>query len=147
MMQGAKATAFSLRMTSAAAFLLPALALWVPSGYSYAALLLLLGALCFAPAWLRRGPDRYTLGLCLLMVGMGCMWFVLTLDVGVNRWDKGIKWLLGALCLLYLAAYPPRPPFFRAGLPIGCVGMGGLALWQVCHLGLDRANGFTNAIQ
>ncbi|HRL99383.1 MAG TPA: O-antigen ligase family protein [Acidovorax sp.] len=147
MMQGAKATAFSLRMTSAAAFLLPALALWVPSGYSYAALLLLLGALCFAPAWLRRGPDRYTLGLCLLMVGMGCMWFVLTLDVGVNRWDKGIKWLLGALCLLYLAAYPPRPSFFRAGLPIGCVGMGCLALWQVFHLGLDRANGFTNAIQ
>ena len=43
-------------LASAAAFLVPGLARWVPSGYSYAALLLLLGAVCFAPLWPRRKP-------------------------------------------------------------------------------------------
>ncbi|QTD45165.1 O-antigen ligase family protein [Ottowia testudinis] len=137
----------AVRGNTAAAFLLPALALWVPSGYSYAALLMLLGAVCFAPAWLRHKPDRATWGLAMLMVGMGCMWFMLTVDTGVNRWDKGLKWLLGAWCLLYLTACPPRPQAFLAGLPIGCAGMGLLALWQVWGLGMERATGYTNAIQ
>ena len=55
-----------LHMTTLAAFLLPALALWVPSGYSYSALILLLGALIFSPVWLRRRPDRATLGLAVI---------------------------------------------------------------------------------
>lgn len=137
----------SSRLTSAAAFLLSALALWVPSGYSYAALLFLLGAIIFAPVWLRRPIDKETIGLALLLTGMGCMWFLLSLDSGANRWDKGVKWLLGTVCLIYLSASPPHPKAFVSGLPIGCVGMGTLALWQVFHLELERANGYTNAIQ
>ena len=142
-----KAPALAVRTTTAAAFLLPALALWVPSGYSYAALLLLLGALCFAPVWLRRRPDAATLGLALLMLGMGCLAFLMSLQTDMTRWDKPLKWSLGALCLLYVAACPPRPAAFLAGLPFGCVGMGALALWQVERLGFDRATGYTNAIQ
>lgn len=134
-------------MTTLAAFLLPALALWVPSGYSYGALVLLLGALIFCPVWLRRRPDGATLGLALLLVGMGCMWFVLSLDVGTSHWDKGLKWLLGAVSLLFVVAYPPRLRAFNLGLPIGCIGMGLLALWQTQVLGLARATGYTNAIQ
>lgn len=142
-----KAAELSKRTTTAAVFLLPALALWVPSGYSYAAALLLLGAVCFAPVWLRRRPDGATLGLVVLILGMGCLTFLLSLEAGVNRWDKALKWLLGALCLLYITASPPRPGAFLAGLPIGCIGMGGLAMWQAWGLGLERATGFTNAIQ
>lgn len=134
-------------MTTLAAFLLPALALWVPSGYSYGALVLLLGALCFAPAWLRRKPEGLTLGLALLLAGMGGMWFLLSLDGGTARWDKGLKWLLGAFSLLFAVAYPPRPHAFTIGLPIGCIGMGALALWQTLGLGMERATGYTNAIQ
>lgn len=136
-----------LHMTTLAAFLLPALALWVPSGYSYGALVLLLGALIFCPVWLRRRPDGATLGLALLLVGMGCMWFVLSLDVGTSHWDKGLKWLLGAVSLLFVVAYPPRLRAFNLGLPIGCIGMGLLALWQTQVQGLARATGYTNAIQ
>ena len=33
------------------------------------------------------------------------------------------------------------------GLPIGCIGMGTLALWQTLGLGMERATGYTNAIQ
>ena len=142
-----RAMALSARTTTVAAFLLPALALWVPSGYSYAALLLLLGAVCFAPTSLRRWPGGITLGLALLLLGMGCMAYLLALDTGVSRWDKALKWYLGALCLLYITASPPPPRAFLAGLPIGCFGMGALALWQVLGLGLERATGYTNAIQ
>ena len=134
-------------VTALAAFLLAALAIWVPSGYSYAAVLLLLGALCFAPRWLRQPPEPATLKLALLFAGMGCMWFLLSLDHGAARWDKGIKWLLGIPCLLFVVAYPPPPKAFIAGVPLGCIGMGGLALWQTAGQGLERATGFTNAIQ
>lgn len=134
-------------LASLAAFLLPALALWVPSGYSYGAVLLLLGALCLAPRWLRQRPEPQTLWLAVLFTGMGCMWFLLSLDVGAARWDKGGKWLLGVPCLFFICAYPPRPGAFAAGLPIGCIGMGALAAWQTWGKGLERATGFTNAIQ
>jgi O-antigen ligase len=134
-------------MTTLAAFLLPALALWVPSGYSYGALVLLLGALCFAPVWLRLKPDGATMGLALLLAGMGGMWFLLSLDTGPAHWDKGLKWLLGAVSLLFAVAYPPRPRAFTLGLPIGCIGMGVLALWQTQGLGMERATGYTNTIQ
>jgi len=136
-----------LHLTTLAAFLLPALALWVPSGYSYGALLLLLGSLCFAPVWLRRCPGAGTTGLALLMLGMGGMWFLLSLDTGFGRWDKGLKWMLGALCLLFAVQYPPRPRAFMLGLPIGCIGMGVLGLWQTLGQGMERATGYTNAIQ
>lgn len=134
-------------VTSLAAFLLAALAIWVPSGYSYGAALLLLGALCSAPRWLRQRPEPATVWLAILFTGMGCMWFLLSLDVGAARWDKGSKWLLGVPCLLFLVVYPPRPQAFVWGLPIGCIGMGALAAWQTWGQGLERVGGYTNAIQ
>ena len=42
-----------LRQTSLAAFLVPALALWLPSGYGWGTALLIVGALLGAPYWLR----------------------------------------------------------------------------------------------
>lgn len=137
----------AFKLASLAAFLLPTLALWVPSGYSYAAVLLLLGALLCAPRWLRQRTDPQTIWLAVLFAGMGCMWFLLSLDTGVARWDKGSKWLLGVPCLFFIAAYPPWPRAFMAGLPVGSMGMGVLAAWQTWHQELERATGFTNAIQ
>jgi len=85
--------------------------------------------------------------LAVLLCAMGGMWFLLSLDSGFARLDKGLKWLLGVPCLLFLVAFPPRPQAFFAGLPIGCTGMGLLALWQAWGQDLERASGFTNAIQ
>ncbi|HRM48883.1 MAG TPA: O-antigen ligase family protein [Alicycliphilus sp.] len=135
------------KLTTLATFLLAALAIWVPSGYSYGAVLLLAGALFYAPRWLRSRPERRTLWLALLLVCMGCMWFFLSLDRGMGRWDKGIKWLLGVPCLLFIAAFPPRPQAFFWGLPVGCIGMGSLAMWQAWAQGMERPEGYTNAIQ
>ena len=44
------------KLTTLATFLLAALAIWVPSGYSYGAVLLLAGALFYAPRWARSRP-------------------------------------------------------------------------------------------
>lgn len=136
------------QLTTLAAFLVPGLALWLRSGYSYGAALMLLGALCFAPRWLRRRPDPGTLWLAALLCAMGVMWFGLSqLEVPLARWDRPVKFVLGAVCLLFVAACPPRAQAFQWGLVVGGMGAGALGLWQVYGQGMERATGYTNAIQ
>jgi len=132
----------------AGAFLLPALALWLPSGYSWGAALLLLGALRFAPRWLRCRPDAATGVLAALLCLMALLWYQLSaLEHTAGRWDRPLKFVLAAVCLLFAAAFPPRPAAFVRGLMAGCTGAGVLALWQVYGQHMARASGFTNAIQ
>lgn len=141
-----KATPLSLQVTTLATFLLPALALWVQTGPSYSAALLLLGTLCFVPHWIKVRPAPGTWMLALLLLAMAALWCELTTQQGAGRLDRPLKWALGALCLFYATACPPRPAAFFLGLPIGCMGMGALALWQVFGQGMERATGYTNAI-
>lgn len=140
------------QLTTLAAFLVPALALTVSSGYSYGALLLLLGALAAAPQWATREPDTGAVVLAVLMVGMGLFWFILAYpEGGWNQWDRPMKFFLSAVCLVFVAACPPRPRASFWGLLVGCAGAGAVALWQVGVEGAPRASGFpsgrTNAIQ
>ncbi len=134
------------QLTSLVAFLIPALALWVRTGPSYGAALLLLGSLIFLPRWIKKRPAAGTWALALVLLCMTVLWWELTAQEGFHRWDKPIKWALGAFCLFYATAFPPRPAAFFLGLPIGCIGMCGLALWQVFIQGMGRATGFTSAI-
>lgn len=140
------------QLTTLAAFLVPALAVAVASGYSYGALLLLLGALAALPHWIARKPDGRSLVFAALIVGMGSFWFILAYpEPGWNQWDRPMKFYLGAVCLLFVVACPPRPSASFWGLLVGCIGAGGVALWQVWMEGQPRASGFptgrTNAIQ
>jgi len=140
------------QLTTLAAFLVPALAVTVASGYSYGALLLLLGALASLPHWITRKPELRSVVLGVLMVGMGSFWFILAYpESGWNQWDRPMKFYLAAVCLMFLVACPPRPSASFWGLLVGCVGAGGVALWQVWVEGQPRASGFpsgrTNAIQ
>jgi O-antigen ligase len=134
------------KLTALVAFLIPALALWVRTGPSYGAALLLLGSLVFLPQWIKVRPSSGTWALAFVLSCMAVLWWVLTAQSGFHRWDKPIKWALGALCLFFAAAFPPKPAAFFLGLPIGCLGMTGLAIWQVYGQGLSRATGFTSAI-
>ena len=140
------------QLTTLAAFLVPALALTVSSGYSYGAVLLLIGALAALPHWATRRPDPRAAVLAVLMIGMGFFWLILAFpEGGWNQWDRPMKFFLAALCLLFVVACPPRPCAAFWGLLVGCAGAGAVAIWQVGVEGAPRASGFpsgrTNAIQ
>ncbi|RMX18469.1 O-antigen ligase domain-containing protein [Vandammella animalimorsus] len=138
------------RATSAATFLVPALALWLPSGYSWGALLLLLLALGNLYHWPRTLPrlDAGSWLLAATILVMGLMWALQgDAQAGAARWDRFSKYALALPCLGYALAHPPSAQALEKGLLAGCLGAGGIALWQVYGLGMARAAGHTNAIQ
>lgn len=136
------------RCANVGAFMVPGLALWLPSGYSYGAVLLLLAALASTPMWWRRPAPRAACWLAASFVCMAGLWM---LDVGM-AWGMGsmerpIKYLLATLCIFYLMAFAPGAAWLRMGIAAGAVGGGLIGFYQVGLLGLERANGYTNAIQ
>lgn len=135
-------------LTTLAAVLVPGLALWLRSGYSYGAGLMTLGALCFLPRWVVRRQLAGTWLLAGLFLGMAVMWYSLSeLDGGLGQWDRPLKFMLGAFSLMFAMCYPPTARIFLWGIPLGSAGAGAMALWQVGIQGMDRATGYTNAIQ
>ncbi|WP_087743022.1 MULTISPECIES: O-antigen ligase family protein [unclassified Acidovorax] len=136
------------RCASIGAFMVPGLALWLPSGYSYGAVLLLLAALASAPMWWRNPVPRAAWWLTAAFVAMAGLW---TLDVG-TAWGMGsmerpTKYLLALPCMFYLLTFAPRVSWLWAGIAVGAVGAGLIGFYQVGMRGLERANGYTNAIQ
>ena len=136
------------QLSSAGAFMVPALALWLPSGYSWGALLLLLCALASAPQWLGRPVARST---WWLVASVLCMLAIALLDVGIpwelGRFDKPGKYLLALPCIFCLQAFPPDPAWLWRGVFAGACGSGLIALYQTLVQALPRATGYTNAIQ
>ncbi|ART56404.1 polymerase [Acidovorax carolinensis] len=133
---------------SLGAFMVPGLALWLPSGYSHGALLLLLAALASAPTWWRRPAPRAAWWLMAAFLCMAGLWM---LDVG-TAWGMGsmerpVKYLLALPCMFYLMTFRPRAAWLWTGIAVGAMGGGLVGLYQTGVLGLPRANGYTNAIQ
>ena len=136
------------RCASAGAFMVPGLALWLPSGYSYGAVLLLLAALASAPVWWRRPAPPAAWWLTAAFSCMAALWL---LDVGAawgwGSMDRPAKYLLALPCIFYLMTFEPRASWLWMGVAVGAVGSGLVGLYQALVLALPRANGFTNAIQ
>ena len=128
--------------------MVPGLALWLPSGYSWGAVLLLLGAAASAPLWLRQPVARPSWWLLACMAAMLGIWL---LDVGLPlsaaKFDRPVKYLLALPCVLYALAFPPQLRWLWRGIFTGACGSGLLALYQTGVQGLLRATGYTNAIQ
>jgi len=135
-----------------------ALALVVPSGYSFGAMLLTAAGLTLGiGAVLRpRSPlfKRPSLGtnerIVLWVMALFFLSWLLEILLGdriARGLDKPLRVVYAALALLALLRYPARPVFFWGGLALGAILSGGLAMWQffVPHMG--RAEGFSNAIQ
>jgi len=141
---------YGMRLASAAAFLVPGLALWLPSGYSYGVVVLLLGALLFMGRWPRRLRPLGGAGwMALSIVAMGVFW-LLDARSGRSDWggfDRPTKYLLALPCLFFLHAYAPRARWLWWGIVVGAVGSGLTALYQRYGLHLPRSTGYTNAIQ
>ncbi|WP_304525740.1 O-antigen ligase [Halomonas sp. I5-271120] len=135
--------------TSACVFLLSALALVIPSGYSVGPALLVLASLTI---WAARPvsdiqrEDFLIMGALAVFGLVGCLEVVLD-GQGTSGFDKPSRYLLAIPVLLVLLRYPPRQMAFWSGLAIGALGSGSLAAWQKFVEGAARADGSTNAIQ
>lgn len=136
------------RCANVGAFMVPGLALWLPSGYSYGAVLLLLAALASASMWWARPAPRAAWWLTAAFCSMAALWI---LDVGAawgwGSMDRPVKYLLALPCIFYLMVFKPRTAWLWTGIAVGAVGSGLVGLFQIYGLDLPRANGFTNAIQ
>lgn len=160
---------WAARCSAAAAFLVPALALSAPSGYSWGAVLILCAAALSVRAWLGQRVQASTVLLALCMVALAAVWGVeANLAAGWSTLDRPSKFLLAIPCLMFLAWCRPPARWIAAGVLAGAVGAGvtALAQWHGCHAGLQvgglysaercwivvsptdaRVSGYTNAIQ
>lgn len=146
----AERSAFCSQSSNWAVFLVPGLALWLPSGYGIGIFCLLLFAIFCWRSWWSRPRSSSDHALTCLIAVIALSWTVQTgPHPGISAFslETGIKHLLAIPCLYFLLACAPRPRFLWAGLACGGIGSGLLALIQRYGLHADRASGFTNAIQ
>lgn len=138
-----------VRYTSFAVFLLFAIALIIPSGFSLGAVMLVLGALALIknrPAFALNRQDK-------LLIGAFIAYFVINAVLNAlhhapgREYDAPARFILAVIALLLLLRYPPKPSYLWSGLAIGGIGAGVYAMWQVFGIGMERADGSTNAIQ
>jgi O-antigen ligase len=150
---GPRAARFFTAACSLSVFLMPALSLALPSGYSFGAALLLLLSLAALPHWIGRPlPDarwRWVIASFLLMAASWQMDSLLSHN-GWRGADKPVKYLLMVPCIYFVARFPPREAALWAGSAWGAIGAGLLAIVQKSTgwmLEAGRAGGWTNAIQ
>ncbi|WP_108444437.1 O-antigen ligase family protein [Halomonas denitrificans] len=135
--------------TSLAVFLLGAIALIVPSGYSLGAVMLLLGSsvlLFKRPVLGLTRQDWLVIAALSAYTAIGVFeaWWD---GQGTSGIDKPIRFLLSVPAMLLVMAYPPRLAWMWSGLAIGAIGAGGWASWQKLVEGAWRASGHTHVIQ
>lgn len=139
------------RVITLAAFMLPALSLSVPSGYSWGALLLCVGAVGALFNAHRESRPRGALVQFAVAVGlMGLLYAADAQTVQGWRWnglDRSLKFALVLLALAAVVTSPVQPRALKWGIWTGALGAGATAAYQVLWQGLPRAAGYTNAIQ
>ena len=144
----AAAPSLALRVSQLVAFLVPGLALAVPSGYSIGPTVLALAALVFMRQWWRDPWDKRACWLGGTLAAMGVLW-----ALSFDGWsltsgsDQLLKYLLAILGLGFLQHYAPKVRSLGWGMLAGALGAGMVAVYQTGWQLLHRATGFTNAIQ
>ncbi|CEP36891.1 Lipid A core-O-antigen ligase [Halomonas sp. R57-5] len=139
----------SIFYASASVFIFGALSLVVPSGYSFGAVLLLIGGLALP---LLRPQFFISRRDCFVMTTMALYAFTIILlawfyDEGSRAYDRPSRLLLAIPALLFLLANPPRLSAMWSGFALGAIGAGGWALCQKLLLNTVRAGGYTHVIQ
>ena len=112
--------------TSLAVFLLSAIALIVPSGYSLGAVMLLLGSVVLLvkqPTLELNRQDWLVMAALVAYAAIGMLeaWWD---GQGTRGIDKPIRFLLAVPAMLLVMAYPPRLSWLWSGLAIGAIGAG-----------------------
>lgn len=132
------------------AFLFGALALTVPSGYSYGPSLLLLASLCFF------GVKRFswTLPPEIKLIGFSMLLYFIVMAISVwldggkiSEIDRPSRALMAAAMLPLLTSVPVQLPLLLSGFGIGAILAFGIAVYDKFVLGYDRAFGDVMPIQ
>ncbi|MDQ7727267.1 O-antigen ligase family protein [Halomonas sp. SpR8] len=136
-------------LTNIAVFLLGAIALVVPSGYSIGAVILLtagLGLLVSArvPALLKQDALVISVLIAYATVAIAEVWWD---GQGSRGLDRPIRFILAIPALLWILWLPPRLAFVWSGFATGAIAAGSWAFWQKFVEGAWRAGGFTHVIQ
>ncbi|MFI0471715.1 O-antigen ligase family protein [Halomonas sp. HMF6819] len=137
------------RYISACVFLMGALSLIVPSGYSVGAALLLIASGCLLSRRIGFAPlgreDKWIIAvMCLYGATVGVLSLI---ELGPRGFDRPSRFLLAVPVLLLILRCPPRLSWLWSGLALGAIGSGSWALWQNLALGQGRADGFIYVIQ
>lgn len=135
--------------TGAAVFLLVAIALVVPSGYSLGAVLLLLAGVGLivtgrVPTLTKQDGAIIAVLVAYAAITMLEAWWD---GQGSRGFDKPSRFLLAIPALFWVLRYPPKLAFLWSGVAVGAISAGSWAGWQKLVLGVDRAQGHIQVIQ
>ncbi|MGP5309391.1 O-antigen ligase family protein [Vreelandella alkaliphila] len=136
-------------LTSVAIFLLGALALVIPSGYSLGAVVLFFAGVGLLI--MRRLPhltvqDRWVIAalMAYALVSLAEAWWD---SQGSRGIDKPIRFILAVPAMWWVIAHPPKLAFLWGGIAVGAISAGSWAGWQKLVEGVARAGGHTHVIQ
>jgi O-antigen ligase len=130
-------------------FLCGALALVVPSGYTYGPVFLLLialGYLFVRPYPVLNAADKYLLAALVTYFLVGAITNAAH-HLPSRNYDNASRFLLAIPVLLLLLRFPVKPIYLLSGIALGALGAGYVALMDFYVHGELRAGGFNNPIQ
>jgi O-antigen ligase len=141
-------------LVTGAAFALPAFSLGLPSGYSWGALMLVLAgfvALLSGGArtcWQLSHWRWFSIAVAL----MGLVWLLrIDIDWGqpltIEAFGRIAKYALALIAIAAVCRKPPPIGWLKLGCWTGAWFAGLTAAWQIHVQGMERASGYTNAIQ
>ncbi|WP_404463364.1 O-antigen ligase family protein [Vreelandella aquamarina] len=144
-----RAAAFPPQLTSIAVFLLTAVCLVLPSGYSIGAVILLVvgvGLIISRRLPILTKQDLWVIAalVAYALVGMLEAWWD---GQGGRGFDKPSRFILAIPALLWVLRYPPKLTYLWSGIAVGAISAGTWGGWQKLVEGVGRAQGHTHVIQ
>jgi len=134
----------SLRWQNVGTFLFFSLAFAIPSGYSYGAVLLLVGA-ALSFRWADLNQLRFSAFLLLFaFLSYSVVWGIdgVLRGEGVRELDRPLRFLLAGLVFVPLRLRPPSLVSVAAGIGLGGLSAGFVACYDLVFNGLTRPHGF-----
>lgn len=144
-----RAAALPCQYSNIAVFLLTAVCLAIPSGYSLGAVMLLIAGLGIIIS--RRSPVLTKQDLWVI-AALSAYALVSILEVwwdgqGSRGLDKPSRFILAIPALLWMLRYPPKLAYLWGGIAAGAISAGAWGGWQKLVEGVGRAQGHTHVIQ
>ena len=133
-----------IHWSDAGAFLLFSLAFVLPSGYSYGAVVLLIGALLTFRRNLTVDLAWGAWFIVLSFCAYAAFWGLdgLVRGEGIRDLDRPVRFLVAAFVLLALCRKPPSSLSIMVGIALGSLGAGVVAGYEYYALNAGRANAF-----